>query len=123
MKWFLYLMSTYFIIAGAILILYTDWLRRLLQKMLRGVNLRWLFPLPLIFGVLFILSKDLVPYSWFIIVIGTLLIAKGVYLLLSPKKHTDTIINWWIDNAQDITYRLWGLIILILGITLFSWIQ
>ncbi len=47
---------------------------------------------------------------------------KGIYLLLSPKKHIDTMINWWIIEVQDITYRFWGLVILILGITLFSWI-
>jgi len=123
MKWFLYFMSIYFIIAGAIFILYTGWLRRLFQKMLRSVNLRWLSPLPLIFGVLFILSKDSVPYPWFIVVIGILIIGKGVYLLLSPKKHIDTIINWWMDKAQDITYRFWGLIIFILGITIFTWIR
>jgi len=123
MKWFLYFMSIYFIIAGATFILYTDWLRRLLEKMLRALNLRWLFPLPLIIGILFILSKDLTSHPWFIIVIGILILGKGLYFLLSPKKQTDTIINWWIDKAQDITYRFWGLIIFILGITIFTWIR
>ena len=123
MKWFLYLMSIYFIIAGITLILYTDWLRRLLQRMLSGINLRWIFPLPLIIGFLLIFSKGLTPYPWIIVIIGTLALVKGVYFLLSPKKQMDTLVNWWAYRAQDITYRLWGLIILILGITLFSWIQ
>lgn len=122
MKWFLYFMSIYFIVVGIILILYTDWLRKLLQKMLKSVNLRWLFPLPLIFGVLFILSRDLIFHPWFIIAIGILVIGKGIYFLLSPKKQFDTLLNWWINKAQDITFRFWGLIILVLGITLFSWI-
>jgi len=123
MKWFLYFMSIYFILAGTIFILYTDWLRRLLQKMLKELNVRWLFPLPLIIGVLFFLSKDITSHPWFIIVIGILIVGKGVYLLLSPKKHIDTIINWWIDKAQDITFRFWGLIIFIIGITIFTWIR
>lgn len=123
MKWFLYFMSIYFIVGGITIILYTDWLRGILQKMLRGVNLRWFFPLPLIFGVLLILSKDLVPHPWFIIVIGVFILGKGVYLLLAPKKHMDNITSWWMDNAQDITYRFWGIIVLILGITLFSWLR
>jgi hypothetical protein len=122
MKWFLYFMSIYFIIAGITMILYPDWLRKTSQRLLSAMNLRWFFPLPLIFGVLCILSKDLTPHPWFIIIIGAFILGKGVYLLLSSKKHMDAIINWWIDNAQDVTYRFWGLIIFILGITLFSWL-
>ena len=123
MKWFLYFMIIYFIVVGIILILYTDWLRKHLQKMLKSVNFRWLSPLPLIFGVLFILSRDLISHPWFIIAIGILAIGKGIYFLLSPKKQFDTLLNWWINKAQDITYRFWGLIIFILGTAIFTWIR
>jgi uncharacterized protein YjeT (DUF2065 family) len=116
-------MSIYFIIAGITLILYTDWLRRLLQRMSSSINLRWIFPLPLIIGVLLILSKDLIPSPWFIIAIGILALAKGIYFLLSPRKQMGTLVNWWANKAKDITYRFWGIIILVLGITLFSWLR
>lgn len=122
MKWFLYFMSIYFIVAGATFILYTDWAKRLFQKMSSCFNFRWFSPLPLIIGVLFILSRDLTHHPCLILTLGILAMGKGIYLLLSPKKHIDTMINWWIIEVQDITYRFWGIIILILGITLFSWI-
>ena len=115
-------MTIYFILVGVTFILYPDWLKRLFQKIPGGFNFRWFFPLPLLIGILFILSRDLTYHPWFILVLGILVLGKGIYLLLSPKKHIDTIINWWAHDVQDITYRFWGLVILILGMTLFSWI-
>ena len=122
MKWFLCFMSIYFIIAGVTFIFYTDWAKRLFRKMSSGFNFRWFFPLPLIIGILFILSRDLTRHPWLILTLGILAMGKGIYLLLSPKKYIDTIINWWINDVQDITYRFCGIVILILGITIFSWI-
>ena len=122
MKWFLYFMSIYFIILGVTFILYTDWIKKLLKRMLRGFNFRWFFPLPLIIGVLFILCRDLTHHPKLILVLGILILGKGIYILLSPKKHIDTIMNWWIYKVPDITYRFWGLVFLILGIALFSWL-
>ena len=121
MKWFLYFMSLYLMLAGTIFILYTSWLKNLLQKLLHGPNLRWLFPLPLLLGALFIGSKDLLPYPFVALLLGILLLLKGIYLLCAPRQ-IDAIGKWWLDKAQDITYRFWGIIILILGITLFSWL-
>ena len=74
MKWFLYFMSLYLMLAGTIFILYTSWLKNLLQKLLHGPNLRWLFPLPLLIGALFIGSKDLLPYPFAALFLGILLL-------------------------------------------------
>jgi len=123
MKWFLCFMSIYFIIVGVTFILHTDWIKKLFQRMLRGLNFRWFFPFPLIIGILFILSRGLTHHPKLILTLGILSFGKGIYLLLSPKEHIDAIANWWTDEVQDTTYRFWGLVILILGITLFSWLS
>ncbi len=122
MKWFLYIMSIYFIMAGVTLILYTDWLKNLLQTILEDFNFKWFFPLPFIIGALFIFSGDLLPYPWFATVIGLLVIGKGCYLLFLPGKKIEATIHWWTHKADDITYRFLGIIILMLGTTLFSWL-
>ena len=121
MKWFLYFVSLYLVFAGIIFILHTGWLKHLLQKLLNAPNLRLLFPLPLIIGALFIGSKDLLPYPFVALVLGILLLLKGIYLLCAPRQ-IGAIGKWWLDKAQDSTYRFLGIIILILGITLFSWL-
>lgn len=123
MKWFLYVMSIYFVVVGVGFILYTDWVKRLVRNMSSNFNFRWFFFLPLIIGIFFILSKDFTYHPWFILALGILALGKGIYLLISPKKHMDTIITWWINDVQHITYRFWGLVILVLGMTLLSWIK
>ena len=123
MKWFLYVMSIYLVVVGVGFILYTDWVKRLFRNMSSSFNFRWFFPLPLIIGIFFILSRDFTYHPWFILVLGILAFGKGIYLLISPKKHIDSIINWWINDVQNITYRFWGLVILVLGMTLLSWIK
>ena len=121
MKWFLSFTSLYLMLAGIVFILYTSWLKNLLQKLLHGPNLRWFFPLPLLIGALFIVSKDLLPYPFVALVLGILLVLKGIYLLCAPRQ-IGAMGKWLLDKAQDSTYRFLGIIILILGLTLFSWL-
>ena len=122
MKWFLYFMSIYLVAVGVALVLYSELIRKFLQKLDNAMNIKLLFPLPLILGVLFILSKDLMLHPWFAIVLGAVVVAKGAFLLLTPAHYVAATINWWTNEAQDITYRFWGLIVLVVGITLLSWI-
>ena len=123
MKWFFYSISILFITAGSTLILYSNGMRTFLQKIGRGRNAKMLFPLPLLVGGLFILFKDVIIHAWLATVLGVLGVVKGVLLLLSPPHYIETTIKWWTGEVQDITYRFWGIIVLILGITLLSWIR
>ena len=77
MKWFLYFASLYLMPPGIIFILYTTWLKNLLQKLLHGPNLRWLLPLPLVLGALFIIWKDLLPCPSVALFLGILLMAMN----------------------------------------------
>jgi len=120
MKGFLYCLSIYFIFMGTIFILYTELLKRYLQKILK-INVKWFFPLPLIIGILLISAKNFSAHPWFITILGIFILGKGIYLLFFPKQHIDALIEWWIQKATDTTYRFGGIIILILGIALFSW--
>ena len=115
-------MIFYLIAVGVTLVLYSGLVRTFLQKIDTAMNIKLLSPLPLVLGVLFILSKDLILHPWFAVVLGVVVIVKGMFLLLTPAHYIDAIINWWVTEAQDITYRFWGLIVLVIGITLLSWI-
>lgn len=122
MKWFLYIMIIWFIVAGVTFILYPDWLKRLFQQIPAGFHFRWFSPLPLIIGLFFILSRDRTQHPWFFLTLGILALGKGIYLLLAPNRHIHSMVNWWTHEVQNITYRFWGIVILIMGITLFSWV-
>jgi len=123
MAWFLYLVSILWVIMGAVFVLYTDWTRKFLKGMLMTKNVRVLGLIPLVFGILVAISAGWSEVFLLIFLLGLIIAAKGFYLLFGPRKQIDLIISWWLDKASDQLYRFWGLIVLVLGIALLSWIQ
>lgn len=123
MVWFLYLVSILFVAIGAVFILYTDWIRKSLRGVLEKKNIRLLSPIPLVFGILMIISAGWSEVFWLILLLGLIALAKGLYLLFSPRNQIDMVISWWFEKASDQLYRFWGLISLVLGIALLSWIR
>jgi len=123
MAWFLYLVSILWVVMGAVFVLYTDWTRKFLKGMFETKNVRVLGLIPLVFGILMVISAGWSEIFLLIFLLGLIAMAKGFYLLFGPRKQTDLIISWWLDKASDQLYRFCGLIVLVLGIALLSWIQ
>jgi len=122
MIWFLYGLALFWIAVGSLFILYTEESRRFLGNFMGKVKPRFLAFIPIVVGVLLIISAKASGAFWFILILGLLAIGKGVYLLLAPHGQTEALLNWWFDSAQDRTYRLWGLIIVVLGMVILSWL-
>jgi len=123
MVWFLYVVSILFVVLGAVLVLYTDWIRKSMKSGLGKKNTRLLGLIPLVFGILMVISAAWSEVFWLILIIGVIILAGGAYLLFGSKEKLDTAITWWLGKASDRSYRFWGLILIILGIALLSWIQ
>lgn len=120
----LFVLAVIWIGAGAGLILYTDTFRDSYGKMLQNANVRLLAFLPLLIGLLLI--GGAFSYSgglaWPVLFIGLLAIAKGVYLALAPLDQIRKLCEWWFERAGDRTLRLWGIVALLLGATLLSYV-
>lgn len=123
MTWFLYLTSIVLVVAGAVFVLYTDWIRKSMEKMVVKKDVRVFSPIPLVFGILLIISAGWSEIFWLVLLLGLIAVAKGVYLLLGPKEQIGTAITWWLDKASDQLYRLSGVISLVLGTALLSWLR
>ena len=121
MKWFLYAFSIFYVAMGSGLILYTESWRSIFKKFLSGNNAKLFFIPALIIGVLLIMASSASRNSWFIVVIGVIAIAKAVFLFLNPKNMTDRFLEWYLNKASNQTYRLIGIIALILGTAILSW--
>jgi len=120
MKEFLYAYSVLCIGLGACLVLYTAEYRKLLVKMLTGIDRRFLAPLPAIFGILLILAASQARNSGFIRLLGIIGVAKAGFV--NPKGLYEQVNNWLLNSASDQTFRLFGIISLILGTAILSWI-
>ncbi|MBW2109686.1 MAG: hypothetical protein JRI36_13645 [Deltaproteobacteria bacterium] len=122
MKGFLYVMSVLWIAMGSCLVIYTAECKRVLSKVLRGVDQRFLSPVPAVLGLLLMVAAPQARNSGFIRLLGLLGIAKGVFVFMNPKGYCDQVVTWCLDQASDQTYRFFGIISLILGTALLSWI-
>lgn len=123
MKLLLYLISLLWIAAGAGYILYTQQLREVAGNLIKGANEKLIAGLAVLFGVVFIFGASHTRHSGFIVFLGLIALAKGVFIFFDPKGYWQKIKTWYVDEASDQTFRLFGIIALILGTALFSWIS
>ena len=122
MKWILYIISLLWIGAGSCFILYTLQSRVFLKKALGGIDLGLLSIIPITFGALLIAAAYYSSAFWTIVVLGILAIGKGCLFIFNPGKAADKIMTWFLDEVSDNMYRLAGIIAIILGTALLSWI-
>jgi len=122
MKWLLYVISFLWIGAGSSFILYTAQSRNLLKKMLAGADKGLVSVLPITIGALLIVGAYQTAFPWVVVLLGILAAAKGCIFLFNPEKLADKLTIWYLEQASDQTYRLAGIIGIILGTALLSWL-
>jgi hypothetical protein len=123
MKWYLYLISVLWLSCGACTILYTAGERKLARRVLQDANPTLMGVLPIIFGMLLILSISATTHPWIIGIIGALGIIKGSLMVYNPKNWYAKTTGWYLDVISDQTHRLFGIILVIFGTAMFSWVK
>jgi uncharacterized protein YjeT (DUF2065 family) len=93
-----------------------------MKNLFKSFNLKILAVIPLVTGLLMVFSATASHYPWFIRLVGLLAVVKGVFIILNPNGMVENINQWYINTASDQTYRLSGIIYIILGTAVFSWI-
>jgi uncharacterized protein YjeT (DUF2065 family) len=122
MKWFLYAFSVIWISVGAGLIIYTHESKRIIKSFVTNLDRRILSALPAIFGVFLIIAASESHHSWFIRLIGILAVLKGGFIFWNPQNLYDKTVDWCLNSVSDQTFRFFGIITLILGTVILSWI-
>ncbi len=122
MKGFLYIISFFCIAMGCCTILYTDETRRFVKSIFKEIDRRFISAFELIMGILLLISATASRQSWFIRLFGLMAILEGAVIFLIPKNLYDELMDWYFNSASDQTYRLFGILSLILGTAILSWI-
>lgn len=122
MEWILYVVSLLCVAIGSGTILYTSEYRNLMSQFVIGADRRIVAIPPVIVGILLIISFTASQNRWFVILLGVIAVLKGVFVFFNPKGYYDQCSDWYIKTASDQTYRLLGIIAIILGTTIMSWI-
>ncbi len=122
MKWFLYAFSLIWISFGAGLIIYTLESKRIIKRLVTDLDRRILSALPAVLGVFLIIAASESRHSWFIRLIGFLAVLKGGFIFWNPQNLYEKIVDWYLNALSDQTFRFFGIITLILGTVILSWI-
>ncbi len=121
MKVLIMVFSLLWMAAGVALILYTGKVRSYLAGRFEKANIRLMAAAPLALGLLFLAASfaqgEIVPLF---LILGSLAVAKGIYFLFGPITQIRNVIQWWCEQADEITLRAWGIATLVLGIAVFS---
>jgi len=122
MAWFLYLLSATWISIGSCAILYTAETRNTFKALLSNTNRKALSALPFAAGILLIISASASIYPWLIRLFGLLGLIKGAFVFVNPNGMYDKILQWYLESVSEQGYRLFGIITVILGTAVLSWI-
>jgi len=122
MKWFLYAIALIWIGSGAWMILYSHESRKVLKQWVKNLDRRIICTLPAVIGILLLFSASWSRQSWLIRLFGLLALLKGGFIFWNPNNLYDKIIDWYLTSVSDQTYRFFGIITLILGMVILSWI-
>ena len=117
----LHVIAILFIVAGVLLVLYTEEMNGVLKKLLSVRSVKLLAVIPLIFGIGLIAgslaSKEV---FWLALILGFLALLKGMYLIIGPSAQIKGLIDRWFTRAGYRIMRLYGLIVFVLGIAILS---
>ena len=122
MKYIVYLLGFLWIAAGAIAILYTEDYKAYFKGMMTRLDRNMLAIIPAGFGLLLLFAASSTTHGGVIRLIGVLGIVKGVLIYFNPGGLFEISKNW-LDTLSSQGYRLVGIIALVLGTVVISWIQ
>jgi hypothetical protein len=123
MPWILYLIGALWIAFGCCAVLYTDETRTTLSKWIEKSPPMLLAAGPAAIGLLLLITGSASNHAWFVRLIGLLAIGKGVFIYLNPNNKWGEISEAFLKTVTSQTYRFIGIIFIILGTALFSWIR
>ncbi|MGD8228565.1 MAG: hypothetical protein PVI20_12360 [Desulfobacteraceae bacterium] len=119
----LYVLAILWIAIGTFLVLYTEGTQEVLKKLFFTDHFRWWAALPLILGILLVVGAfSHKGMFWLVLVLGVLGILKGVFLIFGPSNRIKGLLDWWFHKASERTIRLSGLISVILGTAILSYL-
>lgn len=115
MRWFLVVVGVFWVIVGTLTVFSTDFIRKKFFSKFKNMDYKKWAYLPVAMGILFLISVPASRARIYISILGILALIKGFYALLGPQDKIKKLINWWM-NANNSMYKLWGVVIIILGV-------
>ncbi len=122
MEWVLVVVALLFIVTGVGEILYTDEIRKGLSALMKDSHRKPLAVGAAVGGVLLLLAMGSSRYGWFVGLLGGAAVVKAVVFWFNPGDLFRKARAVYLESASEQTHRLYGIVMLVLGTALFSWV-
>ncbi|MGD9015770.1 MAG: hypothetical protein PVH30_00200 [Desulfobacterales bacterium] len=122
MEWFLKGIAVLFIAAGAGEILYTEEIRRGVSALMKDSHRKPLAVGAAVGGVLLLMAMGSSRYGWFVGLLGVAAIVKAAVFWFNPGDLFRKIRAFYLESASEKTHRLYGIVMLVIGTALLSWV-
>ena len=73
-------------------------------------------------GILLVFSASASSHSAIIRILGALAMIKGAFIFFNPENLYTRSYNWYLESLSDQAHRFVGIITVILGTAVLSWI-
>ena len=122
MKVIVYLLGFGHIALCTYLILFTRESLDILKNMFQTFQLKYLSAIPAVYAILFLISASATAHPWMFRIIGLLAAVEAVVAFTNPKKIYSQMLDWYFGNVSDQANRLFGIIGIIFGTVILTWI-
>ena len=122
MKVIVYLLGFGHIAICSFWILYTRETVDAIKGWFQTYPLKYLSALPVVFGILFLISASATTHPWVFRIIALLAFGEAVVAFTNPQKIYSRLLDWYFGHVSDQTNRLFGIIGIIFGTVILTWI-
>ncbi|MCK4728386.1 MAG: hypothetical protein KAT27_05645 [Desulfobacterales bacterium] len=119
MTWFLFGIAIVWIMFGTLMLFATQVVRENCYNKLKSWDPRMLSPMPIIGGVLLLLSASSSSQVTFIVILGLLSLLKGIVFLFAPRQKVRRLTDWWLGGSNR-THKAWGVLVIALGVSVLA---
>jgi len=123
MKVIVYLLGFGHIAIYSCLILYTKESVEALKGLFQKSQLKYLSAIPAALGLLFLISASGTTYPWVLRIAGLLAIGEAALAFTNPNKIYSRMLDWYFGKVSDQAQRAFGIIGIIFGTVILSWIK
>ena len=119
----LYAVSILLIVLGTWANLYPVRASKRLRSLVEGIAPRWSAVAALATGIMLLIAAPASSQgAGFVRLLGILGMVKGLVLFVMSKERYQRLLDWWLDPAKEQSWRVWGLLMLVLGVVILSWL-
>jgi hypothetical protein len=123
LKWILYAISILLIVLGTWANLYPVQASKRLRNLVERIAPRWSAIAALATGIMLLIAAPASNQgTGFVRLLGILGMVKGIVLFVMSRERYQRLLDWWFDSAKELSWRVWGLLMLVLGVVILSWL-